>query len=209
MAVETLSSYKKSLLKSRVGFGQSVESEAKRICKSEALKLINECIEDPESVSQEKLEEIRDRIKGLKKNLHVTVSPFKPSNNLGFYVRNVRNEGEVLHVELHGLTSKRPVLSLVRHILKEVYNVKMEQDPENKYKGILLREDRVGEAFFVKDGGLCIRLKKPKHKIFVKSWHDGFTIKCRIACPIEVKKRILPNLLLLEEDYWSGDGEMK
>jgi hypothetical protein len=205
MSEKILLGYKEKLLKIRGGFGKSSESEAKRISKNEALKIINECLENPESVSYEKVKEIRDRMEGLKENLHFDISPFKPSEEPGFYVRKIQDKGRVVYVELRGLTSKRPVLWLVQFMLKEAYDVKIKQDPENKYKGVIFRDEIMGDAFFVKGGGICIRLKQHKHKIFVRFWNEGFIVKCRIACPVEMKEKVLPKLRKMEEDYWNRE----
>lgn len=205
MSEKILLNYEKKLIRSKVGFGKSSQSEAKRICRNEALKLIKQCLANPESASHERIKEIRDRIEGLRENLNFDISPFRPPNELRFYVRKVEDVGKGVYVELRGLTSKRPVLSLVQYILKVAYNLKMKQDPKNQFKGVIFREKIVGDVFFVRGGGLCVRLKQYKHKIFVRFWNEGFAIKCRVACPFEVKEKVLPKLRKLEEDYWSRE----
>lgn len=203
MSENILSNYKKELLRNKAGYGKSLESEAKRICKNEALKLINECLANPEFVSVEKVKQIRDRVNGLRENLRVDISPFKPSKESGFYVRKTQVRGRTICVDLRGLTSKTPVLSLVQYILMTTYDAKMKQDPENQYKGLIMQgEEEVGDAFYVKGGGLRIRLEKYKQRMFIKSWNEGFSIKCSISCPFEVKEKVLPKLQELEEVYW-------
>jgi len=206
MEEDAISFYKKKLIKSKVGWGKNRVSEARGVSKAEALKNCIEIETNPKSMPKslfiEKINDLRIRTLTLNKPLRHGMSPFNPP--LGFYVRNVQDKG-CLHVELEGLKRKDSVLSLAKFIMEEAYRAHFIADPLNRYKGLILKDDKVvGKMFFVGSHNKILKIifSEFNQRITIRFWNKGLIIKTSVVCPLSVKQKIMPKLQNMKMEYW-------
>jgi len=202
MLEDMLTRLENKLTKGRMGWGESVESEARGVSRGEALEIIKLWRQSGD-LSFDKFNELHARTQTLKDDPTLGISPF----NSSFYVVGVDPATRTgIRVEIRGRGKIGEVLlAFANCLLREVYQSELSSSPVNQYRGLIMRQnEQVGDAFYVGSSSnlLVIRLEKWHKRISMKFKRSRvWTIGVEILCSLKVKHELLPALEKLHGEY--------
>lgn len=201
--IEKILGFTRDYLVKHRGSHGSLEATAKVVSRNEALLALKHIKEDLKTLKHSSgeinLREVLSRVFSLNLNRDDVYSPFNPP--LGFYIESVVDTG-ALEIQALGRNIVEVVFNVCRFVIKKAYNVEV-IDEEYIY-ALVKKSEKIGKIYFAKarkNREKCLVAKIQKEKLVARYYNEGLLVYITISCPSHVKRRVLPALKRLGDEF--------